>query len=198
MNAVQSIISSPRATRALFWLGAAVLAAGVVVLVVAFVGRGDGTTTQPDKGFRAALPVKSQPLRTDDGVKITKYTQLDPEVKSNIRTFLASAVARKHLGDSWAVIAPSMKEGYTYKQWRNAKALPVIPYPIDNVDHATYSLEYATTKEILVEVGLSAPPKRHIRPATFRLGLVPVGKGTQARWLVNYWMPRWTPPIPIN
>jgi len=198
MNAVQSLISSPRASRALFWLGALVLAAGVVVVVVKFVGGSDETSAKPDKGFTPTLPAKSQPLRTAEGDKITKYSQLDSEVKSNIKTFLASAVARQHLGDSWAVIAPSMKNGYTYKQWSHAKALPVIPYPIDNVNHATYSLEYATTKEILVEVGLSAPPKRHIRPATFRLGLIPVGKGAEARWLVNYWMPRWTPPIPIN
>jgi hypothetical protein len=198
MNAVQSIFSSPRANRMLFWLGAAVLAAGVVVLVVTFVGRGDGSTTKPDAGFKATLPVKDQPLRTAEGAKITKFAQLDTQVKSNIKTFIATAVARKHLDRSWDVIAPSMKSGYTEKQWSHADALPVVPYPVDNVNHALYHLEYATTKEILVEVGLSAPAKRHIRPATFRLGLIPVGKGAKARWLVNYWMPRWTPPIPLN
>jgi hypothetical protein len=30
------------------------------------------------------------------------------------------------------------------------------------------------------------------RPVTFQLGLVP---GAHKRWLVDYWMPRWTPPV---
>jgi hypothetical protein len=30
------------------------------------------------------------------------------------------------------------------------------------------------------------------------LGLAPVGSGAHKRWLVDYWMPRYTPPIPVN
>ena len=67
---------------------------------------------------------------------------------------------------------------------------------------AQYYLDYASTKEILIEVGLSVKPdtkdELRTRPTAFQLGLTPVGKGGQQRWLVDYWMPRWTPPIPIN
>jgi hypothetical protein len=76
--------------------------------------------------------------------------------------------------------------------------LPVVPYPIANVDTTQYYLDYASTREILLEVGVSAPRKANIRPTAFQLGLVPRGKGVQKHWLVNYWMPRWTPPIPTD
>jgi hypothetical protein len=39
-----------------------------------------------------------------------------------------------------------------------------------------------------------APQRYGMRPTTFQLGLVPVGK----KWLVDYFMPRWTPPVPSN
>ena len=95
-----------------------------------------------------------------------------------------------------------MKKGYTAKQWSNASALPVVPYPNVDVNTAQYYLDYASTKEILIEVGLSVKAnikgEARTRPTAFQLGLSPVGTGAQKRWLVDYWMPRWTPPIPIN
>jgi hypothetical protein len=61
-----------------------------------------------------------------------------------------------------------------------------------------YYLDYASTKEILVEVGVASRPELKIRPASFQLGLIPVEQGSHTRWLVDYWMPRWTPPLPTD
>jgi hypothetical protein len=36
------------------------------------------------------------------------------------------------------------------------------------------------------------PKNTHPLKTTFQLGLVPVAK----KWLVSYFMPRWTPPVP--
>ena len=138
------------------------------------------------------------PLTNAKGAQVKTYEELDPDVRTTIRTFLATAVARRHLDKSWAVIAPSMKQGYTFQSWSHAKALPVVPYPIENVDSTQYYLDYASTKEILLEVGVSAPAAKKMRPIAFQLGLVRRGKGAQQHWLVNYWMPRWTPPIPTD
>jgi hypothetical protein len=195
---IQSALASPRFSRLLFWLGAAVLAAGIVVFIANFLGGDEKTGADLGRGSKATLPAKSKPASNADRGTARTYSQLDAEVKSTVRTFIRTAVARKNLGESWSVIAPEMKAGYTYKQWKNAKELPIVPYPVDDVDNTNYHLEYAKTDEILVEVGLSAPPKLHLRATTFWLGLVPVGKGAKRRWLVNYWMPRWTPPIPVN
>jgi hypothetical protein len=198
MDSVQTAISSRRFNRLIFGLGLAVLAVGVVAFLFSRAGGSDNTSAQPAPSFHPTLPTHSTPLKTASGVTVKKFGQLDPEVRSTIRTFLTTAVARKNLGASWAVIAPSMKSGYTYKQWKNAKALPVIPYPIANVDNTSYYLDYASTNEILVDMGLTAKKALKLRPVRFRLGLVPVGKGAHTRWLVDYWMPLWTPQVPVN
>jgi hypothetical protein len=199
MSVFQTALSSARFNRFLLWGSGIVLFAGVVVLLMSLVKGNDTTQINPDKGFHPQLPAKSSPLQNAQGVTITKYKELDPEVRSTIRTFLATAVARKHLDASWGVIAPSMRKGYTFKSWSHAKALPVVPYPIADVDSTDYFLDYASTKEILLEVGVSAPPSAKMRPTSFQLGLVPVLAGKDKKvWRVNYWMPRWTPPLPTN
>jgi hypothetical protein len=199
MSVFQTALSSARFNRFLLWGSGIVLFAGVVVLLMSLVKGNDTTQINPDKGFHPQLPAKSSPLQNAQGVTITKYKELDPEVRSTIRTFLATAVARKHLDASWGVIAPSMRKGYTFKSWSHAKALPVVPYPIADVDSTDYFLDYASTKEILLEVGVSAPPSAKMRPTSFQLGLVPVLVGKDKKvWRVNYWMPRWTPPLPTN
>jgi hypothetical protein len=198
MSVFQSALSSARFNRYLMWFSAIVLAVGVGFLLIKLVPGNDPTSVKPDPGFVPQLPAKSQPLTNASGVQVKKYEELDPEVRSTIRTFLATAVARKHLDQSWNVIAPSLKKGYTFQQWSHAKALPIVPYPIEDVDTTRYFLDYASTREILLEVGVSAPEKLKMRPVAFQLGLVPRGQGAQKHWLVNYWMPRWTPPIPTN
>ena len=202
MSSFQTALSSARFNRYLMWFSGLVLAAGVAFLLVKLVPGNDNQAAKPDAGFVPQLPAKSVPLTNAKGAPVKSYEELDPEVRTTIRTFLATAVARKHLDKSWSVIAPSMKKGYTLKSWSHGGpdkgGLPVIPYPIENVDTAQYYLDYASTKEILLEVGVSAPAKRKMRPVAFQLGLVSRGTGADRRWLVNYWMPRWTPPLPTD
>jgi hypothetical protein len=198
MSAFQSALSSARFNRYLMWFSGLVLAAGVAFLAIKLVPGNDNQTISPDKGFVPSLPAKSVPLTNVKGAPIKTYEQLDPDVRTTIKTFLATAVARKHLDKSWAVIAPSLRKGYTHQSWSHAKALPIIPYPVENVNSTQYFLDYASTKEILLEVGVSAPRKTKMRPTSFQLGLVPNGKGASKHWVVNYWMPRWTPPIPTE
>jgi hypothetical protein len=199
---VQTALSSPRFNRMLLWASALVLAAGVALVVNKLAGGSDTTSVKPEPGFRATLPQKQVQLKNAQGVPIRKFEQLDKATRETIRTFLATAVAREHLDRSWAVIHPSLRKGYTFQQWSHASALPIVPYPHADVNTAQYYLDYASTKEILIEVGLSVTPdikgEARTRPTAFQLGLSPVGKRAQKRWLVDYWMPRWTPPIPIN
>jgi hypothetical protein len=198
MNAFQSAFSSARFNRLMIGFGAVVLAAGALALLLTLAGGSDRTPRAAEPGFKPQLPEHSLPLKNADGKTVRTYWQLDPEVRSTIRTFIATAVARKNLDVSWTVTAPSVKQGYTFKQWKTAKALPIIPYPGVVVSQAQYYLDYASTKEILLDVGLSADPSRKLRPTTFQLGLTPVGKGANQHWLVDYWMPRWTPPLPTG
>ena len=115
-------------------------------------------------------------------------------VRAEIQTFIATIVARKNIDASWPVISPGLRQGYTRAQWRTAHDLPVVPYPGVDTKRINYFLDYASNKQILIEVGLSGKPGVSTRPTTFQLGLVP----QHGKWLVDYWMPRWTPPIPQN
>jgi hypothetical protein len=193
MNSVAETFSSPKFQRYLLWFGVAVLAIGATALVVVLMGGSGDSPKKADPGFHPQLPAKSVPLRNSQGVLIKTYHQLDPQIRDSVKTFISTVVAREHLDQSWNVVAPSMKAGYTKAQWQKANDLPVVPYPGVDPKHIQYYLDYASTKEILVEVGLSGKPGVSTRPVTFQLGLEPANKG---RWLVDYWMPRWTPPVP--
>ena len=193
MNSVAETFSSPRFQRYLLWFGVVVLAAGAAALIITLVGGQSGNPTANDPGFHPTLPAKSVPLKNSDGVVVKTYQQLDPTIRDSVKTFISTIVAREHLDQSWAVIAPSMKAGYTKAQWTKADDLPVVPYPGVDEKRTQFYLDYASTKEILVEVGLAGKKGVSTRPVTFQLGLVPAGKH---HWLVDYWMPRWTPPVP--
>ena len=195
MNTIQTALSSARFNRFMLWFGVLVLAAGAFALIYKFVPGSDNTNANPSPGFHPSLPSKSIPLKNASGVTIKTFYQLDPEMRSAIRKFIGTVVMRRHLGESWAVTAPSMKAGYTYKRWTSGADLPVVPYPVDNLDTIQYYLDYASTKAILVEVGVSAKAGLGLRPTTFQLELVPVA---HRRWAVDYWMPRWTPPVPAG
>lgn len=197
MHVIQSALSSARTNRLIFWVGALLLAAGVVVLVVKLAGGSDKTAIAPDKGFKPTLPTKAQPLKDTNGEVITKYAQLDPQVKQTIRKFIMLAVARENVGATWNIVAPGMKRGYTYAMWKSAKSLPIVPYPVRSVDDASYDLREADSQGILVDVGVTSKANEQ-KPATFEIGLVPARKGDASRWLVNYWMPRWQPLVPKN
>ena len=198
MNSIQTALSSQRFNRLLLIAGVVVLVVGAAALVIAIAGGSDKTSSNPSPGFKAQLPTKSTPLKNASGAEVKTYGQLDSNIRSTVRTFLSTAVARKHLDQSWPVVAPSFKEGYTKKQWVHADELPIIPYPFDSIDKVQYYLDYASNREILMEVGLAAPERYKMRATTFQLGLIPVGTGSGRHWVVDYWMPRWTPPVPTN
>jgi hypothetical protein len=197
MNSIQTALNSPRFNRLLLWFGVVVLAAGALALVVTLIGGSDKGNANPSPGFHPTLPAKQTPLTNASGTRIRTYEQLDPQVHSTIHKFIGTIVARKNIPSSWAIVSPSLKQGYTRTQWDHANNLPVVPYPGVDTKHINFYLDYASTKEILIEVGLSGiKGKTTSRPTTFQLGLVPVGSGDHTRWLVDYWMPRWTPPVP--
>jgi hypothetical protein len=198
MESVAARFSSPRFQRYMLWVGVAVFVIGAIVLTFTLFKGSDGQEAQPDKGFHPKLPAKSIPLRNSDGVTVKTYQQLDPQIRQDVRTFIATAVARKHLGDSWDVVSPSLRAGYTKASWTKGDALPVVPYPGVDPKHVEFFLDYASTKEILLEVGLAGKPGVATRPVTFQLGLSPTGAKASHRWAVDYWMPRWTPPVPQN
>jgi hypothetical protein len=198
MNVVEKALSSARFNRLLFWSGLVVLAAGALLLVVKLAGSSNGETPTTLTPSKTKLPAKAVPLRSSHGARIRTFEQLDPQIRSTVKTFLDAAVARHNQARAWSITTPNLRAGYTHKRWNTANDLPVVPYPIADSKHVNYALDYATNQEILLDVGVSAKPSLHLRALTFMLGLTPAGNGVHKRWLVDYWMPRYTPPIPLN
>lgn len=201
MNSLQSTFSSPRNQRIVFYAGILALAAGVIVLMVKFVGGSDKTSVAPSKGFKPQLPAKQQALVNENGVRVTNYEQLPAEVKTTIRRFVMGAVAGQNYADSWNVLAPVFKRGYTAKSWANSDSHPIVPFPVYQYDQSVFQVPEATTKEVLVDIKVDPTPqaatKFRMRTTRFRVGLVPADK-TGKHWLVNYWMPQWSPPLPYG
>lgn len=192
MNAVQSTLSSPRASRLLFWFSAAVLAAGVAVLAVKLATRGSDSAAPP-AAVPAAAPGSTDNLKPTG--KIRKWSQVDPQAKVAVERFLVDAVAGKNLARGWRYMDPELRGGFTFKEFTKGDSLPIIPFPVYKAKSSSYNLLEATPKEILAEVGVAATPKSKQRPAVFLVGAKDVATGSKSRWLVNYWMPRYTPPV---
>ena len=197
MESVATRLSSPRFQRYLLWFGVAFFAVGAAALVFAFVGSNDRQPARtPTRASTPSSPSKSIALKNADGVTVKTFGQLDPQIRADIKTFIGTAVARKNLGHSWAVVSPTLRRGYTPTSWAKGSDLPVVPYPGVDTKRIQYFLDYASTKEILIEVGLAGKKGVSTRPVTFQLGLVRGANGSSHPWLVDYWMPRWTPPVP--
>jgi hypothetical protein len=184
MSSIQSVLSSPRATRLLFWLGALVLAAGVVVFVRAIA---DGPEPIQEKlsNQPAQLPARPE----------TK-APVDPAAKRVARQFIRTAVARRNLAASWKITHPSLRQGLTLKEWKTGN-IPVIPlsYPVAKLESVVFKVDESTQRTTVLEVAMIPRPGakafgRKIDPDLFWLGLKKVGRGKNARWLVDYWMPR--------
>jgi hypothetical protein len=189
MNTFQSTVSSPRNQRIMFFVALAVLVAGIVFLVIKFAGGSDPTPSAPAKGFKPQIPPKPIDLTKASGGKVKSYAELPSQVKRAIVGFIGPGVLRGDYGASWPYTARTFTHGMNQKKWASIDSRSVIPMPGYTLRHASYTLEEATTKEILVVVRL-LPIKPSIgRPIPMRIGLAPYGKGAQQHWLVDYWTP---------
>ena len=149
--------------------------AGVVAgLVVAFPkpGKRAGEKTAP--GGDIVVPDKRK-----------AFAPRADEVLDVARQFVMTAVARKHVEDSWDLVCSGMKQGFTRERWAKGE-IPVVPFP---VDVGKWRLSYSFAREIDVQVALFAKPKSRIKPVVFDLTLQPCGHAGGRRWLVSSFIP---------
>ncbi len=182
------MFSSPRAQRRLFWLSGGVLVVGLVVFVSVVLLRGpsaihSGFTKQPAQ-FAPHL-TKAPP---------------SPEVYKVARTFIETAVQRKNLDAAYPIVGSELTGGMSRKQWDKGN-IAVVPYQANNTKTASFIVDWSYTTQVLLEVDLVAKPGTNQRPhLDFFLGLKKVGvkQGKGGHWVVNYWLPNWTPPVPMG
>jgi hypothetical protein len=108
------------------------------------------------------------------------------EIAPVLRSFILTAVDRQNVGTSWSISAPSLREGFTRKQW-NSGDLPVVPYPAQDRGLGTGYVEYSYTDAVGMEVYLFPKPGSGYSQLTADVELV---RGKNGKWLVDYWMPK--------
>jgi hypothetical protein len=155
-----------------------VVAAPLIYLGVHFSNPGDkGAATGP----LVNEPGYTQPKRAP----FTKAKQR--EVRRVLREFILTAVDRQDVGRSWDIAAPSLREGFTKKQWSRGD-LPVVPYPAANKGLGRWSfVQYSYADTIGLEVFLFPKPGSGWSAMTADVELV---KGHDGKWRVDYWMPK--------
>jgi hypothetical protein len=168
-------------TRYLPWVAGFVLLAGVVAFPISYFARSD-TAAQP-----AAAP-QTGPAQTTPARKSVPF---DPAARAVAGKFLQTAVPRKNLRASWAITHPELRQGYTLEDWLTG-TIPVQFYPTGGVELATFKIDESYADEATIEVALLPAEGAKIKPQIFFVGL----KKYQGKWMVNYFAPRSTIPIP--
>ena len=104
-----------------------------------------------------------------------------------LKEFIRTAVAREDPPRSWDLVAPSLRAGFTRRQWDRGD-MPVVPYPAANRGLGTWSyVEYSYADTVSLEVFLFPKPESGYSAMTADVELV---KSKDGRWLVDYWLPK--------
>lgn len=177
-------LSSPGAQRRLLFVSAAVFAAGLVVFLALVVFPSNSGTTSPTVPTTATKPTKP-----------AKTVPASAAAIAVGRKFIESAVARKNLASSYALVTGDVKGGLTKKQWETGN-ISVTPYPVGNAATTHFQILWSHPKQVMFELTLVARPGSSVRPdLKFYLGLERAGGKANGRWLVSYWAPYYTLPI---
>jgi hypothetical protein len=173
-----TMFSSRRSRRRLFrWVSVLVLVAGIVVFT---------SVHFRNAGKSAQLPLRSTPAQI---AKKEKSVPLSPEARRVAGRFILTAVARRDLAESWHLVDPSLREGFTLAEWKTGD-IPVVPYPVDSIDVTPFKIDYSYANRALLEIALLPKAGTKVKPQLFFLRLRARGSGEDRRWLVDYWIPR--------
>lgn len=154
--------------------------ASAVTLGIVFrnTARPEETTLRNDpiQVYKEPIPVKLS--------KTDRALALDTALK-----FVNTAVARRHVEDSYALAAPDLRGGLTRSQWAGGE-IPVIPYP---ATEARVRVDYSFRNELGLTLLLVPTSASKLTPMSFNMDMTASGTGLERRWLVNSWTPSGTP-----
>jgi len=178
MSQLASTQRAPRILRSLPWISALVLFAGIIAFSIAYFGRGEESTADR---FAPPPPVAQQ----------APTVKLDRSARVAAGKFITSAVTRQDLRTGWNLTHPSLKAGYTLKEWMKG-SIPVQYYPPDAIAGATFKVEESHPRQATLRVLIlptTKAAKGGLKPGDSFITLTAVGNGEKKRWLVSYWVP---------
>jgi hypothetical protein len=199
MSSVQSTASRPRQNRTstiLLAVGAAVLAAGVVVLVLKLTSGSNSSTHQQANPAPSHAGKQFVPPKPPTAPHI-KYSQLPEDLRATVKKFVLTAVVRKNTGESWDITTPGLRQGMGKKAWAKGD-IPVQYFPVYKFGDSHFRVTAKTPNEIALRIGLQATPKSGLHATAFDLDVHKFGKPPHVHWKVNYWMPYYSPAMPMQ
>lgn len=181
---MRALLASPRRRRRLAWSSAVFAAAATAVTVGILY---PNTAKTPMETFGPGKPVVYHEPET---VKISNRSRA--EALATAANFVKTAVVRRNVDDSWTLVAPGLKQGYTRARWANGE-IPVVPYPAEG---ARWRLEYSYPGALGLKVLLFPRRDAGVRPNLFDMELTRAGSGARAHWVVSSWTPSGGPSVP--
>ena len=97
--------------------------------------------------------------------------------------FIDTAVARKDIEESWSLVSPEFRAGFTREQW-NTGDVPVLPFP---VQEARWKLQYSDVDGVGYTIALLPTKASHQQAQVFMIGLHLLGSGRKRHWVVDNW-----------
>jgi hypothetical protein len=179
VTALSSILPSRRRLRWLSFFSALVLTAGVVAVLVVFLG---------NTGTKLKTHVTNTPAKV---VKKEKSVPLDRRARVVAGRFIETAVARHDPAASWPLVGRELKAGLTKKEWATGN-IPVVPFTA-KIDQVRLKVDSSEPGHALLEV-LLIPKSGSVKPAFFFIEL----RKTAGRWVVVSWAPRGNIAVPSD
>jgi hypothetical protein len=172
---VSRLLSSARVRRRLLWLAGFLGLASVVAILIVVIKNPPpppGEKTSPGGTL----------VKPDVNMAFGPHSD---QVLGLAQQFVLTAVRRNHVDQSWEMVCPEMRQGYTKASWSKGE-IPVVPFP---ASFAKWHLAYSYEREIDLQVALYAKPERKLKPVVFDLTLHPCGAAKANRWLVSSFIP---------
>ena len=166
-----------KVTKVLPYVAALVLVAGGIAFLIAYFGN---TSDVKHPGTRPGQPV--------DASKTPPTVPVPEGAKSVAAKYIIASMTRQNLPLSWKLTHPSLKDGYTRKEWLTGN-IPVQFFPRKDFAGATYKVQWSHPNDVLLNVYVFAKPNRATLSQAFFVELKPVGTGENKRWLVSYVAP---------
>jgi hypothetical protein len=169
--------ASPRLRRRLAWTAGALLVAGAAAAAVVLLP--EGTPTVPGPEAVAARP----PLPKVERHRKAKLTPaLRSEINETLNRFIPAAVDRKDPELAWKLAGPSLRAGWTVRDWQRGD-IPVFPFPVRDEKVTHWRKLYVYEDKVGLDVILQ-PRTRDVGALAVTVDMVKRAD----RWLVDAWV----------
>lgn len=175
------LLSSPRKRRRALWT---VTLAAVAATVGFVVWKYPNTASD---AYDATPVNRNEPIVAEpDPVRVPLEGERRAAALGAAQRFLVTAVARRDVAASWPVTHPTLRSGYTRREWASGD-IPVVPYPVAT---ARWRLDYSFADRVGMQVYVVPKEGADVREMVFDIELTAQRRGDDERWLVSEWSPR--------